>query len=861
MKLIRIFLFVSLVLTSLLYTSAQASPAGSALLLDTATPTPAPELLAPAQGSTPELIRPVFDWVNMPGATSYNIVISSYPSFIYPIVDLTPAASTYTALEDLPRDVTLYWRVRMISPTFGPWISSYFTSPNPPYSPAPLTPGLNAIVTDYTPTLTWAASIIPDGTTLAFYKLQVDNNQDFSSPMVDNSGLDPAYTFPSDLTPNSSYYWRVRAANMLGQYSMWRTSSFNTALLPPTLISPASMEVPNSLRPTLDWSDVPGATGYGVEVSVHPDFSSPLVSLAVATSTYTPSADLPGSTLLYWRVRTHGANISDWSSSSFTTPGQSLIVTLTATITPTRTPAGATWTPTITLSPTITLTPSRTRTPTITLTRTISPTATKLLTGTKTRTPTRTRTPTPKVILLAPAAGSVPNIIRPVFDWGDVPGATSYNIVVSSYPSFIYPIIDLTPSTSMYTPTMDLPRNIVLYWRVRVISPYFSVWTSSSFRTPNPPYSPAPLSPGLNALVTDYNPTLTWAASIIPNGTTFAFYQLQVDDTKDFSSLILNRKETNSLNRAYMFPNNLLPNSSYYWRIRTANTLGQYSMWRMSSFRTALLPPVLLSPAFQSVTSSLRPTLDWSDVPGASGYGLVVSTHSDFSSPLVNLAVTASTYLPTADLPPNTLIYWRVRTQGTNISAWSSSSFTSLNLAPATATPSRTPTATINPLGQLYQSLAYGFKFSYLNDATLVSDSGTDIRINLTFVPGTNLGEKYMETRVGDATAGPCQSSEPGKTSSFTEVINGISFLHEEGQDQAAGNIYDWVSYSTVRGSVCVNMLFVLHSGNPANYFPTPPPLFDKAAESQVFGQIVRTFAWLAPTATPTPTLTPTATP
>ena len=697
MKLIRIFLFVSLVLTSLLYTSAQASPAGSALLLDTATPTPAPELLAPAQGSTPELIRPVFDWVNMPGATSYNIVISSYPSFIYPIVDLTPAASTYTALEDLPRDVTLYWRVRMISPTFGPWISSYFTSPNPPYSPAPLTPGLNAIVTDYTPTLTWAASIIPDGTTLAFYKLQVDNNQDFSSPMVDNSGLDPAYTFPSDLTPNSSYYWRVRAANMLGQYSMWRTSSFNTALLPPTLISPASMEVPNSLRPTLDWSDVPGAT--------------------------------------------------------------------------------------------------------------------------------------------------------------------SYNIVVSSYPSFIYPIIDLTPSTSMYTPTMDLPRNIVLYWRVRVISPYFSVWTSSSFRTPNPPYSPAPLSPGLNALVTDYNPTLTWAASIIPNGTTFAFYQLQVDDTKDFSSLILNRKETNSLNRAYMFPNNLLPNSSYYWRIRTANTLGQYSMWRMSSFRTALLPPVLLSPAFQSVTSSLRPTLDWSDVPGASGYGLVVSTHSDFSSPLVNLAVTASTYLPTADLPPNTLIYWRVRTQGTNISAWSSSSFTSLNLAPATATPSRTPTATINPLGQLYQSLAYGFKFSYLNDATLVSDSGTDIRINLTFVPGTNLGEKYMETRVGDATAGPCQSSEPGKTSSFTEVINGISFLHEEGQDQAAGNIYDWVSYSTVRGSVCVNMLFVLHSGNPANYFPTPPPLFDKAAESQVFGQIVRTFAWLAPTATPTPTLTPTATP
>jgi len=84
-------------------------------------------------------------------------------------------------------------------------------------------------------------------------------------------------------------------------------------------------------------------------------------------------------------------------------------------------------------------------------------------------------------------------------------------------------------------------------------------------------------------------------------------------------------------------------------------------------------------------------------------------------------------------------------------------------------------------------------------------------------------------------------------------VINGISFLHEEGQDRAAGNIFDWVAYSAVNGNVCVNMLFILHSGNPGNYFPTPPPLFDPAAESRVFSQIVHTFAWALITITPTP--------
>jgi hypothetical protein len=40
-----------------------------------------------------------------------------------------------------------------------------------------------------------------------------------------------------------------------------------------------------------------------------------------------------------------------------------------------------------------------------------------------------------------------------------------------------------------------------------------------------------------------------------------------------------------------------------------------------------------------------------------------------------------------------------------------------------------------------------------------------------------------------------------------------------------------------------VTIAFVLHSANAGNY-PTPPPPFDKAAESAIFPTILSTFAW-----------------
>ncbi len=78
-------------------------------------------------------------------------------------------------------------------------------------------------------------------------------------------------------------------------------------------------------------------------------------------------------------------------------------------------------------------------------------------------------------------------------------------------------------------------------------------------------------------------------------------------------------------------------------------------------------------------------------------------------------------------------------------------------------------------------------------------------------------------------------------TGSENVTINNIQFLKETGLGAAAGNIYDWTGYSTVKNNACISMVFVLHSAN-AGVYPTPPPDFDKAAESAVFTTIMNSF-------------------
>jgi hypothetical protein len=146
---------------------------------------------------------------------------------------------------------------------------------------------------------------------------------------------------------------------------------------------------------------------------------------------------------------------------------------------------------------------------------------------------------------------------------------------------------------------------------------------------------------------------------------------------------------------------------------------------------------------------------------------------------------------------------------------------------------------------EYYFSDQYGFIFGVPPTTFITDESENHARLNLPLVnTGTNLSEKYVDLTIVEG-ANPCKSPDIGGTPASTETvtINGIQFFKETGDSAGAGNRYDFVAYSTAADGNCVSLTFVLHSLNPGN-FPTPPPEFDKAAESAVFDLIINTFDW-----------------
>jgi len=208
-----------------------------------------------------------------------------------------------------------------------------------------------------------------------------------------------------------------------------------------------------------------------------------------------------------------------------------------------------------------------------------------------------------------------------------------------------------------------------------------------------PPSRPTLVSPAGGSLTTDYTPLLDWNDSTVPAGTVFAHYQLQVASDSAFASITLDVDIAGVSNSAYTPPSDLASNTRFYWRVRAFNANGDASAWSLvRNFRTALLPPALIAPNDAEQLLNSRPTFDWEDVPGVSGYRIEISSDPlNFSNPVTAKNVTPSTYAQTTDLPVGVTLYWRVQSRGTNgPSAWSevrSMTTASPPSAPALASP------------------------------------------------------------------------------------------------------------------------------------------------------------------------------
>lgn len=100
-----------------------------------------------------------------------------------------------------------------------------------PGAPTLVAPGNGSSTADSTPTFNWTA---PAGATV--YRLLVDNNNDFSSPVIDRNVSATQYTHGTAL-PAGTYYWATRAFNTTGgcdAFGNWSAVSSFTVTAAPT---------------------------------------------------------------------------------------------------------------------------------------------------------------------------------------------------------------------------------------------------------------------------------------------------------------------------------------------------------------------------------------------------------------------------------------------------------------------------------------------------------------------------------------------------------------------------------------------------------------------------------------------------
>src|SRR5262249_37717916 len=121
----------------------------------------------------------------------------------------------------------------------------------------------------------------------------------------------------SGLAANTVYYYQAWAWNSAGSAS-GAIGSFVTSsqVTSPTNLSPADGSTNVSIAPTLTWSPVANATGYGIFLGIT---NPPPAAGTTAGTSYAPG-QLSSNTTYYWKiVATDGSSSASSPTVSFTT--------------------------------------------------------------------------------------------------------------------------------------------------------------------------------------------------------------------------------------------------------------------------------------------------------------------------------------------------------------------------------------------------------------------------------------------------------------------------------------------------------------------------------------------------------------
>lgn len=654
-------------------------------------PPSTPNLTTPANGATDQPTTLILTWESASGAATYHVQVSTGPAFTQLHLNDSTVTGTSKQAASLEAGATYYWRVRARNAGgTSAWslTRSFSTSgglPPPPASPALVSPSDGSDRLSVPVTLVWGSS-----SGASSYDLQVSTDASFSSPVVNETGISTTSRTVQGLGFQTTYHWRVRAANAGGASGwsvVWRFTTAGTPPQAPSLASPPDNGTGISLNTALRWNRVSGAKTFHAQVSVRSDFSTIHYENSALTDTLVQPGGLSNDQQYRWRVRAvneHGPGA--WSSVwSFTTVRR-----------PPTSPQLAhpeDGSPAEPLNPILRWHASANATSyRIQLSRSSSFGSQMVIDEVRTDTMRsvsglsyatayywrvsamneggssgwtpvwgfRTvQAPPAAPTLVSPAQGASQQPTALELQWNPVSGAISYRVQLSSSSSFTTLFADSSGVTGTRFAVSGLDHGREYHWRVNASNQSGpGPWSSPrNFTTSSgDPLAPQLSSPPNGATGVAQNPVLSWS-----NVTGATGYDVQVSEQPDFS--ILAAGATNVSSTSHQIAG-LQVATKYFWRVRSRIATGTSSwstVWNFTTFVPVPAAPALLLPITDAQDIVLQPELIWKRVPGALSYRIEVSTVSDFSTKIADSSGVLDTLVRIGPLQPSTRWYWRVR--------------------------------------------------------------------------------------------------------------------------------------------------------------------------------------------------------
>ncbi len=642
-----------------------------------------PAIIGPQTGVLEQPVRMTFRWSRTPAAESYHLEIGSDNTFQTLVFEDSTILDTVCLAGPLAGMTTHWWRVRAQNPADKSAFTRTRTFTTTIGTPELQTPADRDPYAPVTPLLTW--STVPGA---ARYRVQVARDSLFAQRVVDDSLVAIPQRVVGPFERSATLFWRVRAKSAdgmsIGAYAPVR--SFTIVPPPPgptSLASPPNGTIDVPRAPVLRWYRASNATRYGIQIGRDSLFSGAVLDDSTIVDTAYQPAALEGLARHYWRI----CSINPGGSSAYTSPWSFL--TVLASPLPLAPIAGAIDQP-VSLRFVWSRVPQastyRIQLTTDSLFRTVVFDDSTLVDTSRTIAPLvrstryfwRVRARSTGSVSVSPWCGiqafqtvmdppAPPTPVSPpnhaqaqptsiALTWNPALRASRYHVQVATDSTLAMMLLNDSTVTDTFVVAQALMPHTRYWWKVRAIntggsSPFSSLWDFATTIATPLPLAPPDSATGLGSTV-----TLAWAPS--PGA---SLYSLVVSRDSLFRSVVF-QDSAHSTTTADL--TGLEPFTTYFWRVKAIDALGQGAYSSSQRFTTSLAAP--LAPrqvAPGSGKTSLLPvqTFRWNQARTAQTYEIQIAIDSPFDSTVLVKAGIADTAWTVATLEYNTRYFWRVR--------------------------------------------------------------------------------------------------------------------------------------------------------------------------------------------------------